>query len=363
MFFKSATIFQFNKDFELNEFELADKLKEHAFAPCGTHDANSAGWMGVLGKDSELYYAAQGNILLRLGMQEKILPASVVKEQFEERVAELESKGRRLRKQDKEALKEEVQAFLIPRAFAKTSTISAYIDRRHKLLVVDSTSQKQIDLFLDKLRNTIGALPVSLPKTDEPDKIMTQWVLSNDYPETLTLHDSCTLQADSGANTATIKCSGYDLLSDNIKAFISEGGRITALSPSYQDQISLTLTEDLTFKSIKFLDVIKTANDDITADTQAERLAADFLIMSESISELAEEILTVFGAEQYDVKLTLDRTQPEIDAVVDEEMDTQTVEEESAILDNDSVEDDSAEDNSPVVTTEEDDHVTDHTTA
>lgn len=296
MFFKNAYFFKLPHDFEINIEQLSIQLSKNAFVPCLPNALESVGWTSVLGQGSEFLYATQGKVLLTLAVQNKVLPPAVIKERTDECIAEIEEKeSRKLRKKERDAVKEDVYTLLIPQAFTKTTTTRGYIDIEHRLLVIDSSSNQVIDLFTEFLRKTIGALPIESAQTDDPALIMTQWLKSQDYPESFVLHDQCTLKSDKGKNIATIKCSGHDLLSDNIKAFIGQGGVVTEVAMGWQDQIDFVLTEDLTIKSIKFLDIIKTANLDIHTETQEDQLAADFIIMSESLSELIEELLIILG--------------------------------------------------------------------
>ena len=127
MFFKNACTFKLKEPFEYQPDALLDKLIEKEFTPCGRHQISSSGWIGALGKNTELLYATQGYILLVLAVQQKMIPASVVNEQLEERVLELEHKrGRKVRKKERAALKEDVYAALIPQAFSKTSYTAGY---------------------------------------------------------------------------------------------------------------------------------------------------------------------------------------------------------------------------------------------
>jgi recombination associated protein RdgC len=296
MFFKNAIFYKLPDDFELNEAEFTDALSKKAFKPLSANTANTIGWFGALGKDTELFYATQGYVLLTLAIQDKILPASVIKEHTDERISDIEAKeGRKLRKKVRDEIKEDVIATLLPRAFSKTSYTRAYIDTHHKLLVIDTASSAVADRFTEFLRKTLGSLALERFKTDDPATMMTHWLQSHDYPQDLTIHDQCTLQAEAGGNTATIKCNGHDLLTDNIKAFINEGGMVTELSIGWKDQVDCLLTEELLFKGIKFLDVIKSANEDLKADSKEEQLAADFIIMAEALSEMIHDVVLIMG--------------------------------------------------------------------
>lgn len=296
MFFKHVRFLQFTNEFSLSMDELAAKLQEKAFKPCKPGDSLKIGWVGVFGRGTELLYASQGLVLITLATQEKIIPASVVKEKTEERIVALEITDGPLSKKRKADIKEDVHAMLLPQAFTRTVLTKAYIDMKNQLLVIEASSDSAMDNFTEFLRKTLGELPIELPKKSELSQAMTHWIISNDYPEELTMLDACTLQVDAQKNRATIKCSGYDLTSKNIVAFIKDGGRVVELLLSWNDEIDFTLTEDFTLKSIKFLDIIKNANNDMPQDTPADRLSSDFILMSESIGDLIQCLLVIFGA-------------------------------------------------------------------
>ena len=106
--------------------------------------------------------------------EEKILPASVVSEIVAERAAEIEDEqGRSLGRKERERLRDEVIHELMPRAFSRSIRTYAYIDPRQGYLVVDVASTKKVEDLLSLLRESLGSLSVTIPKTnDSPSLIM-----------------------------------------------------------------------------------------------------------------------------------------------------------------------------------------------
>ena len=104
MWFKNLRIYRFSQPFELTAEELEPLLAEKQFHPCGSQDATKYGWAPPLGQDSVLLtHACNGNIMLCAQREDKIIPASVIKDEMQEKIEFLESKeGRKVFKKEKE---------------------------------------------------------------------------------------------------------------------------------------------------------------------------------------------------------------------------------------------------------------------
>ncbi|HDR1515044.1 TPA: recombination-associated protein RdgC, partial [Pasteurella multocida] len=75
--------------------------------------------------------------LLLAHKEEKILPAHVVKAELEQRIEQLEQKeNRKLKKVEKQALKDDVVSMLLPRAFSKNQQTALWIDTENQLIYV-----------------------------------------------------------------------------------------------------------------------------------------------------------------------------------------------------------------------------------
>ena len=91
MWFNNIQLFRFTQPFTLNAQDLSDKLQKFHFKPCGKLQPASYGWVPPLGKHGfDLIHSASGNLMLCARKEEKILPASVVREFVDEKVAEIE---------------------------------------------------------------------------------------------------------------------------------------------------------------------------------------------------------------------------------------------------------------------------------
>lgn len=79
-----------------------------------------------------------GFILVEARRETKILPAPVIKQELNARIEKLEqTQGRRLKKIEKDALRDEVLHSLLPRAFSKFSNTQAIIDTSTKRIYIN----------------------------------------------------------------------------------------------------------------------------------------------------------------------------------------------------------------------------------
>lgn len=120
------------------------------------------GWVSPMGARSEaLTHENNGQIIICAHKEEKILPTPVIKQRLEAKISRLEAdQGRKLRKTEKDALKDEVLHSLLPRAFSHFSQTMMWIDTLNGLIMVDCASAKKAEDTLALLRKSLGSLPV-----------------------------------------------------------------------------------------------------------------------------------------------------------------------------------------------------------
>src|ERR1700677_1727988 len=156
MWFKNMRIYQFKEAFDLSADAMNTKLAEHAFRPCSSIEATSQGFVPPNGQEeAALAYSANGFTLMCLKVEEKIVPASVVKEQLDTKITEIKAKGGKVSKKDKESFREEIMHTLVTRAFSKVIKLYGYIDAKEGLLVIDAASASKAEAFTTALRKAL----------------------------------------------------------------------------------------------------------------------------------------------------------------------------------------------------------------
>lgn len=258
MWFKNIHIFRFLRPFTLTGEALHEQLTQNAFQPCGKMDMVSIGWVPPLGRDSEsLVHSANNCIIFTTRKEEKILPGSVVRDFINEKIEEIETQQmRKVRKREKDEIREQVLFDLVPRAFSRSTYLSAYIDVTNGWLLIDTPSHKKAEEFTSFLRQTLGSLPVIPPKVQQaPANVMTQWLINQNHcPADIELADACVLTDQEGA---VVNCKRQDLLAEEIQGHLEAGKLVTRLALEWHERLGFILDDELVIRRLQTLDLIQ----------------------------------------------------------------------------------------------------------
>ncbi len=298
MWFKNLMIYSFTDKIKFNSDTLEKRLENTRFTNCSSQDLHSFGWTPPMGKHSEnLHHSNAGFTLLCAKKEERILPASVIKEFVGERINEIEEQQmRKVRKNERDEIKEDVIMELTPKAFTRSSLTFGLIMPEQGYLVVDAGSAKKADDFTTYLRKTLGSLPVKpISTTDAPVSLFTAW-LDNELetPADIAIGEECEL--NSADNSGIVRCSKHQLLdSDEIKAHLNAGKLVVKLGLEWQDRLSFVLDNELNVKKLRFGEELREqAAEDGSEDAAAE-FDAIFTLSSLELSKFIPQLLDIFG--------------------------------------------------------------------
>lgn len=298
-FFKNALVYRLNRDLAFSAEEMQPQLEAFRFSPVGSQDVSRTGWVSPLVDDSDmLVHNVGGQLLLKIRKEEKILPAAVIAKGVAEKVAKLEAEqSRKLKKTERDSIKDEVLHSLLPRAFTKDSFTQIWIDTKNSLIIVDAASARKAEDALALLRKTLGSLPVVPLTLETPVELtLTGWVRDGDLPAGFALGDRATLKAVL-EHGGVLKSQKQDLVSDEIGNHIAAGKLVTELALDWQERIQFTLSDDAAIKRIRFSDVLTQQNDDIDREDVAQRADADWLLMTGELSALIGDLVAALGGE------------------------------------------------------------------
>ena len=294
--FKNAMIYRLTKSLDWSEKTLSDALENNQYHPCNQSEMSKFGWSTPLKGSELLYFTVGKQILLLAQKEEKILPAHVIKRELDARVEKLEqAENRKLKKVEKQTLKDDVVATLLPRAFSKYQQTALWIDAENNLIYVDAASAKRAEEALALLRKSLGSLPVvPLTFANEPSLVMQEWVAKESIPQWLISLEEAELR---DANNGVIRCKQQALDSDEILSLVNSK-YVTKLALEWEEHLSFVLNEDCSLKRLKFAEQIREKNDDILKEDYAQRFDADFVLMTGILSKLTENLLHDFGGEK-----------------------------------------------------------------
>jgi len=296
MFFKNLQIYRLPAPWSMTAERLAECLAHQAFSPAASNELLRQGWAAPRGASEPLVHAVNGQFLLKLTAQKKILPAKAVNETAKAMAAALEEQqGFPPGKKAMRELKERAADEMLPRAFSVTNSTWVWIDPKNGWLVVDAASPGRADDVVKLLLKAVDKMPLeSLRVQRSPVAVMTGWLEADEAPYGFTIDQDATLRA-SGESRAQVGYKSHTLEPDDVRRHIAAGKQCTRLAMTWNDRISFVLTEQLVIKGVKPLDVIR--ENEAASLNDAERFDNDFVLMSGELAKLLADLVEALGGE------------------------------------------------------------------
>ena len=289
MWFKSLHLYRLHAAVAIELQQLAEQMACYTTKPLGNADARRIGWVSPAGRlgGGQLVHELQGHRLLSALRQERMLPASVVKEEVDEQVADIEAReGRKVTRKEKAALKEQVTESLLPRAFTRSMKIDLWWDTERNLIGVNTPSRSRAEDVLDLLRETLGSLKATpLSSQTLPIRAMTTWLGDPaSRPADLQLLDGVELKAK--GDDGVVRARQVDLDSDEMQQLLESGRQASKMAIGIEGQLSFVMHDDLALKSLRFGDaLIEEADHADDGDDALARLETDFVLMAGSLRD------------------------------------------------------------------------------
>ncbi len=295
MWFRNLTLYRL-PSLGLTAAELNDALAKHAFAPCTELEMSTQGWAPP--RDGALVHSVNGQFLITLCTEKKLLPAAVVNQVTKARAAELEEQqGFKPGRKQMRELKDQITEELLPRAFSIRALTAAWIDPLNGWLAVDTASAAKAEAVLGALFKSVDGLElVSLRVVTSPMAAMTGWLAADTAPAGFTIDQDTELRA-TGEGRASVRFAHHTLEPADVSRHIAAGKRCSHLAMTWNDRISFVLTDALTIKRVMPLDVIKetAASGEKGAD---EAFDGDFLMMAGELAGMLSDLVRALGGEQ-----------------------------------------------------------------
>ncbi|NYT85816.1 recombination-associated protein RdgC [Pollutimonas harenae] len=297
MWFKNLRIFRLAPSWSCTADTLEAALEQQAFQPSSSRDMQSLGWVAPR-EDSGLVYGQNGQYLITLRADKKLLPTTVINQFAKARAQDLEEQQgfKPGRKQMKE-IKEQVTDELLPKAFSVYRDTRVWLDLNNHWLVIDAAAAAKSDEVLGLLAKSMDTLPVSpLYVEQSPASAMTNWLISDEPPSGFSVDQDTELRStsDSGAAVRYVRQS---IEIDDVRKHVQAGKQCTRLALTWNDRVSFVLTEGLDIKRVNPLDVLKEGQDS-SAHNEAEQFDSDFALMTGELTLLIASLVDALGGEK-----------------------------------------------------------------
>ena len=298
--FKNALVYRIESWTAPALDELEARLAAGRFVECGATQLESVGWVEPRGKKhGALVEAVGGHWMLRLCVERKAVPASVVKTELEARLEAIEAQtGRKPKGKAARELKEEIVHALLPRAFAKRGTTPVWIDPQARVLTIGAASAKKADGIVTLLVELLGgSISLTLLQSQlSPAGAMAGWLSAKEAPAGFSIDRECELKQPDNEK-ALVRYARHTLDIDEVAAHIGQGKLPTQLAMTWQGRVSFVLTEAMTLKKIKLLDVVLEGSKQAANDGADDGFDADVALTTGELGRLIPDLIEALGGE------------------------------------------------------------------
>ncbi len=297
MWFKNLRIYRLSPSWNCSLETLEDALAKEAFKPSGSRDMQSLGWTAPR-EDSGLVYALNGQYLLNLRADKKLLPTTVINQFAKAKAQDIEEQQgfKPGRKQMKE-IKEQVTDELLPKAFSIYRDTRVWLDTRNHWLAIDAAAAAKSDEVLGLLAKSLETFPVTpLHVEQSPAAAMTNWLISDEAPAGFSIDQDTELRSTSDSGAA-VRYVRQTVEIDDVRKHVQSGKQCTRLAMTWADKVSFVLTENLDIKRLAPLDVLKEGQDS-AAHNDAEQFDSDFTLMTGELAGLISSLVDALGGER-----------------------------------------------------------------
>ncbi len=299
MWIKNLVVYRLPAKWSMQADILEKALALHPLQPCGSFDMESRGWMPPQA-DGPFLYTQGRQWLLALGVEQKLLPASVIRQRTQDKAAEVARQQAHAvgRKQMLE-IRDQITNELMPRALARRRLTWCWIDAANGWLVVDAAADTKAEQFLENLRRAVDDLPLKRLDTQRsPGSAMTGWLSAGHAPAGFSIDQDLELCAPNESK-AVVRYVRHALDGKDIRDHIKAGKVATRLGMTWRDRVSFVLTDQMQIKRVSFLEILKRESDAEVAD-EAEQFDIDFALMTGELSLFLADLSDALGGEKAD---------------------------------------------------------------
>jgi len=282
---KNLTIFRTSKEWK-PDFE---KLNENLSIP------GKLGYSWKILREGLPYITVGENRLLTIEFQSKLIPTQVINLELKKELERIETlQGYKVGKKQKNDIKEAVIMKLHQQAFVTSRFTNVWMNTKHDLLCIETTSQSVSDDAISLLVKDLGHSGRPIVTTRGTKEFMRQMideVVINDFE----LGGSCVLSAP-GQKTIHYKNESLDTVA--VRNYLAEGRIPIKLELSFRgDEAIFTIDENLKISKISLPDI---KNERSEGETEEDYFDSTFTIMAGQCIEIINALIEQLGEQSLD---------------------------------------------------------------
>jgi recombination associated protein RdgC len=293
--FKNALIYRIAPTWTVDLELIEAGLEAARYVECGASQEKAVGWTEPRGDENGLLAeSVAGQIVLKLMVEVKAVPSSVVNRKAKEELAKIEAAtGRKPGKRETKEIKEDIKLSLMPLAFTKLSSVLVWIDAKTQLLTIGASSTAKADEVITYLVKCLDGFSVMPLNTQTSSAVaMADWLATQTPPAGFTIDRECELKSPDESK-AVVRYSRHSLDIEEVSAHIASGKVPTKLALTWMDRVSFVLTDALQIKKIAFLDGVFNG----TSQEKEDGFDADTTIATGELRQLIPELVAALGGE------------------------------------------------------------------
>jgi recombination associated protein RdgC len=294
MLFKNLVFQRLPAEWTLSAADFEGQLAGRTLRPCGPFDMSSRGWVAVT-NGGRLLHAVNQQLMIALGMDEKLLPGSIIRQVAQERAdIQAQEQGFPVGRKQMRDLRARVADELRARALTRRRITRAWIDPQGGWFAVDAASLPRAEMVVETLSDTLGSFaPRAIETERSPHAAMASWLLRGEAPARFSIDDELELQTADKSKTI-IRYTRHPLDGKEIRGHLAAGKYPTRLGLTWKDRVSFVLTDKLQVKRLEFLEMSKDDTEGEELDP-AEQFDIDFAVMAGELAALLKDLGAALG--------------------------------------------------------------------
>lgn len=292
MIFKNARVYFGNIKF--TQDQLLEALRNlPAFTAYEGIGECTQGWVPPF-EWSDLVFSVGHYSLICYQTETPAIPSSSVKLKLNRQVDEFKAReGHYPSKAEKLAIQQAIIDDFRKTAPTTIQALYAYIDFKKGRIVFDATSESKCFVILDKLRQAFESLPVQAWHTQDPSRVLWEWMLEKRNLNHFIILDQCTLkhQLDSSIQLSQ---KGLDIHNDTFQEMLQDGLIPSKIDIQYDSKIHFTLEDTMNLLKLKFGDFFDEELDRVDQDDDKALADSYFFIMTRELDDIIDKLLEHF---------------------------------------------------------------------